>query len=141
MTEVLARLGLLGVGVLLLVPAIFAARAVRCNVRRAQEAFSLSPLTHVTPAELASQPSRGLPGRWPRPTALDDPRREAYARLARDRSDNRLLVGVLIVGSAAAGAAITSAGGSASGTAMVNLGMFARSRRDSSAELSVSAMA
>jgi len=95
-------------------------------VRRAREAFSLPPLAHVTPAELASQPPRGLPARWPRPTALDDPRREAYARLARDRSDNRVLVGelVLIVGSAAAGAAITSAGRSPSGTAMLTLGML-----------------
>lgn len=126
MNEVLTRLELLGFGVLLLLPAVVAARAARCNVRRAREAFSLPPLAHVTPAALAAQPPRGLPQRWPRPTEIDGPRREAYSRLARDRAENRMLVGelVLIVASAAAGAAITSAGRSTPGTAALTLAML-----------------
>ena len=118
MSEVLARL-LLALGAVVLLPlALGAARASVCNVRLAREAFALPPLAKVTPAVLAIQSPRGLPPRWPRPTSLTGDMRSAYARLARDRADNRTLVGelILIVAGAAAGAAITSAFRSTPGT-------------------------
>lgn len=109
--ELPARLLLILVGLVLLVSTLAAARASRCNLRRARQAFALPPLAHVTSAALAGQHQIGTPSRWPPPSSLDTEMRAAYARLARDRADNRTLIGelILIVSGAATGAAITSA--------------------------------
>jgi hypothetical protein len=111
MNEVVARAALALIAVAGSLGAWTSFRAARCNYQRARASFLLSPLEHASLADLANHAPRRLPSRWPEPASIAMPElRTAYAQLAHDHADNRLLAGELslIFAGAVAGATVTS---------------------------------
>jgi hypothetical protein len=101
-----------GVGLVIAFLATAFAYAARSAWRRAADQFQQPPLAALTSEALAAQGHlRDRPDRWPPPKDLAVDIRAAYGRLARDRADNRLIVGelMLLLASAFLGATIIGA--------------------------------